>query len=78
MNRNEIKVGMKVVCKETHYNDKLRWAFPYMDEAIGKPMTVISANNDGVIYCEFDTSIAQDDGRWAFLSEWVEPYKERD
>jgi hypothetical protein len=31
-----------------------------------------------VIYCEFDTSIAQDDGRWAFLSEWLEPYKERD
>ena len=76
MNRTKIKVGMKVVCKKPHYNEELYWAFPYMDEAIGKPMTVIKIYNDKVIYCEFNTSIAQDDGRWAFLSEWLEPWTE--
>lgn len=76
MNRAEIEVGMKVVCKEAHYNEGLYWAIPEMDEAVGKPMTVIEVCNGGLIYCEFDTSIAHDDGRWCFMPEWLEPYEE--
>lgn len=78
MERTKIEVGMKVVCKETHYNEGLNWAIPEMDEAIGKPMTVLQVCKDGdkegLIYCEFDTSIANDDGRWCFMSEWLEPW----
>lgn len=75
MDRSEIKVGMMVVCKEAHHHEKLYWAIPEMDEAIGKPMTVIKVCKDGLIYCEFDTSIAHDDGRWCFEADRLEPWK---
>ena len=76
MDRTEIKPGMKVVCKEVHYNDGLYWAIPEMDEAVGKPMTVITVCKDGLVYCEFETSIAHDDGRWCFLPDWLVLYEE--
>lgn len=76
MDRKDIKVGMKVVCKEAHYNEELRWRRPEMDEAIGKPMTVIMIYKDGLVYCGFETSLKYDDGNWCFMSEWLEPWTE--
>lgn len=75
MDRTEIKPGMKVVCKEAHYNEELFWAKPEMDEAVGKSMTVIMVCNDGLVYCEFETTLKYDDGRWCFMSEWLEPWE---
>ena len=76
MKVEEIKEGMKVVCKEPHYNDVLYWARPEMDKAIGKPMTVIMSPTDGTVYCEFETDYPEDDGRWCFMPDWLEPIKE--
>lgn len=76
MNRTEIEEGMKVVCKEAHHeNKKLFWAIPEMDEAVGKPMTVIMVNRNWMVYCKFETTLEYDDGRWCFLPEWLEPWE---
>lgn len=75
MDRTKIEVGMKVVCKETHYNEGLYWARLEMDEAIGKPMIVIMICKDGLVYCGFETTLKYDDGNWCFMSEWLEPWE---
>lgn len=77
MERTKIEVGMKVTCKEPHYNEGLYWAIPEMDEAIGKPMTVKQVDDDDTIFCQFDTNYyPMDDGCWFFKADWLEPYEE--
>lgn len=76
MDRSEIKVGMTVVCKEAHHSDGVYWAIPYMDEAVGKPMTVMDVSDDmNMIFCQFDTDYPMDDGCWFFEADWLEPWK---
>ena len=77
MDRNEIKAGMKVICKEAHHENKeLYWAIPEMDEAVGKPMTVVMVDRTGLVYCKFETTLKYDDGRWCFIPDWLELYEE--
>jgi hypothetical protein len=77
MKLDEIAVGMKVVCRKSHAdNRELYWAVPEMDKAVGKPMTVQSVDNELVV-CEFVTPLKYDDGRWCFLPEWLEPWAGR-
>lgn len=78
MKVEEIKEGMKVVCKEPHYNDRLLWVVPEMDVAVGKPMVVldVDADAEAEVVCFFDTEYSDDDGIWGFLADWLEPYDE--
>lgn len=75
MDRTEIKPGMMVVCKEAHKGCDIYWASPYMDEAIGKPMTVKQVDDDDTIFCQFDTDYPMDDGCWFFKADWLEPWE---
>ncbi len=77
MKVEEIKVGMVVVCKEPHYNDRIYWARPEMDAAVGKPMKVLCVDEDArsEIVCQYDTDCQDDDGIWGFLADWLEPWK---
>ena len=74
MDRTELKPGMVVVCKEAHHSGGAYWAIPYMDEAIGKPMTVKQVSDD-MIFCQFDTDYPMDDGCWFFKADWLESWE---
>jgi hypothetical protein len=69
MRLQELEVGMKVVCHESHSGFKKypKWN-TRMDGAVGKVMEVV--------LIDFETADCDSDiGRYRYLPEWLEPYK---
>ena len=69
MRLEDINVGMKVICPESHSGFE---AFPQwnrrMDGAVGTVMEVVEIN--------YDTAVCDSDiGVYRYLPEWLEPYK---
>lgn len=69
MRLEDINVGMKVVCPESHSGFK---SFPKwnrrMDGAVGTAMDVVSVGF-GAVVCDSDI------GMYEYLPEWLKPYK---